>query len=147
MPTAEASRRIDAAQQDVWDVIADPHHLARWWPRVARVESVSATTFTEVLVTAKGRPVRADFTVVESVPPRLARWRQELEGTPFARFLVAAETELRLAAAPGDAGTDVTLVVHETPHGVLTRLGAVMMRRAARRRLSDALDGLARIVA
>jgi uncharacterized protein YndB with AHSA1/START domain len=147
MPTAEVTRRIDADQRDVWEVIADPHHLARWWPRVTRVESVSATAFTEVLVTAKGRPVRADFTVVEADPPRLARWRQELEGTPFARFLDAAETELRLEASSAEGATDVTLVVRETPHGLVTRLGAVMMRRAAQRRLSDALDGLARIVA
>ncbi len=147
MPTTEVSRTIDAAQQDVWEVIADPHHLARWWPRVTRVEAVDATTFTEVLVTAKGKPVRADFTIVEAVAPRLARWRQELEGTPFARFLTAAETELRLAPASNGAGTEVTLAVRETPHGMLTRLGTFMMRRAARRRLDDALDGLARIVA
>lgn len=147
MPTTEVTATLAAAQADVWAVAADPHHLARWWPRVSRVEAVEGTAFTEVLMTAKGRPVRADFTIVESDPPRLARWRQDLEGTPFARFLTVAETELRLAPTPDGSGTEVTLAVRETPHGMLTRLGTVMMRRAARRRLQDALDGLARIVA
>lgn len=147
MPTTEVSRTIPAAQQDVWDVIADPQHLARWWPRVTRVESVGKATFTEVLLTAKGRPVRADFTIVESDAPNRARWRQDLEGTPFGRFLAASETELRLNPAGDGAATEVTLAVRETPQGVLNRLGAVMMRRAARRRLQEALDGLTRIVA
>ena len=147
MAVTELTRTIPGTQQDVWDLIADPHHLSRWWPRVSRVEAVDATTFTEVLLTAKGKPVRADFTIVEAVEPRLARWRQDLEGTPFARFLTVAETELRLTPAPGGAGTEVTLTLTETPHGALTRLGSVMMRRAARRRLHDALDGLAQIVA
>ncbi len=147
MPTTEVSATVPAAQRDVWAIIADPQHLARWWPRVTRVEAVEGATFTEVLLTAKGRPVRADFTILESDAPRLARWRQELEGTPFARFLTLAETELRLAPAPDGAGTRVTLSVRETPHGMLTRLGTFMMRRAARRRLQEALDGLARIVA
>ena len=147
MATTEVQATIAAAPQDVWAVISDPHHLSRWWPRVSRVEAVSPTAFTEVLLTAKGRPVRADFTIVVADAPRLARWRQELEGTPFARFLTEAETELRLESADGGAATEVTLAVHERPYGFTTRLGALLMRRAARRRLQDALDGLARIVA
>jgi len=147
MATTVVSRTLAAAQQDVWDVIADPHHLSRWWPRVSRVEAVDAGTFTEVLMTTKGKPVRADFTIVEAVAPSLARWRQELDGTPFARVLAQAETELRLAPAPDGTGTEVTLSVHETAHGMSNRLGTFLMRRAARRRLHDALDGLARIVA
>jgi len=146
MARTEVSRTLAAAQQDVWAVIADPHHLARWWPRVTRVEAIESTRFTEVLMTAKGKPVRADFTIVEAQEPHLARWRQDLEGTPFARVLAEAETELRLAPAP-DGGTEVTLAVSETAHGMSNRLGTLMMRRAARRRLYDALDGLERIVA
>jgi uncharacterized protein YndB with AHSA1/START domain len=146
MSVVEVSRTLAAAQEDVWAVIADPHHLSRWWPRVTRVEGVDGDRFTEVLTTAKGRSVRADFTIVEADPPRRARWRQELEGSPFARVLAEAETELRLAPAADGAGTEVTLVARETAHGMSNRLGTFLMRRAARQRLSDALEGLARIV-
>ena len=85
-------------------MIADPHHLPRWWPRVTRVEAVDDASFTEVFSTKKGRPVRADFRVVESdAPGRRRMWAQELEGSPFARFLKSAETEVRLDPAPGTA--------------------------------------------
>ena len=40
MPTARRSRTIAAPAQELWDVIRDPHHLPRWWPRVTRVEDV-----------------------------------------------------------------------------------------------------------
>jgi uncharacterized protein YndB with AHSA1/START domain len=146
MARTEVSRTLAAAPADVWAVVADPHHLARWWPRVTRVEGIDGDRFTEVLMTAKGKPVRADFTVVETDPPRRTRWRQDLEGTPFARVLAAAETELILAPAADGEGTEVTLAVEETARGMSNRLGTLLMRRAARRRLQLALDGLQRIV-
>ena len=146
MARSEATRAVGAAPEDVWAIVADPHHLVRWWPRVTRVEGVGKESFTEVLSTSKGRPVRADFTVVESQEPTLRRWRQEIAGTPFAGFLARSETEVRLSPGEDGAGTRVLLAVDETPHGVLARLGTVMLRRAARRRLDEALDGLARIV-
>ena len=62
---AAASRTIAASPEAVWDVVGDPHHLPRWWPRVTRVEGVQADAFTEVLMGAKGKIVRADFTVLD----------------------------------------------------------------------------------
>ena len=64
MGTARRSRTIAAPAEELWEVIRDPHHLPRWWPRVSRVESVEGDEFTEVLKTAKGKVVRADFNVV-----------------------------------------------------------------------------------
>jgi hypothetical protein len=127
-------------------VIGDPHHLARWWPRVTRVEAVDEESFTQVFTTSKGRQLRADFTVMRSEPPHLIAWRQELEGTPFARFLSLAETEIALAPGTAGAGTCVSLEVRESAEGCLNRLGGFLMRRAARRRLDEALDGLERII-
>jgi carbon monoxide dehydrogenase subunit G len=147
MPTTRRSRIISATPQEVWAVVEDPHHLPRWWPRVTRVEAVDDASFTEVFTTKKGRPVRADFRVVESDAPGLRRmWVQELEGTPFARFLKSAQTEVRLDPAPQDGGTEVTLEQRESPHGFFTHFGGFMMRRAARQRLDAALDSLARIL-
>jgi uncharacterized protein YndB with AHSA1/START domain len=145
MPTTRRSRTIASAPEEVWAVVADPHHLPRWWPRVARVEDVEGDAFTEVLATRKGRGVRADFRVVESDAPRRRCWAQELAGTPFERMFSAAETEVRLDPA-GGAGTRVTLELRQSVHGFFNRFGGFMFRRAARATLEEALDALERIV-
>jgi len=33
---------IPAPRADVWNVVSDPYHLPRWWPKVTRVESEAA---------------------------------------------------------------------------------------------------------
>jgi alkyldihydroxyacetonephosphate synthase len=38
VPTTKHTRTIAAPAGEVWELIGDPHHLPRWWPRVARVE-------------------------------------------------------------------------------------------------------------
>jgi len=152
MPTARRSRTIRAPAQELWEVIRDPHHLPRWWPRVTRVEAVDGDAFTEVLSTSRGRAVRADFRVVRAEEPaHTLTWAQQVEGTPFARVLAAAETELRLEPAEGSA-TDVTIELRQTlARGsgggrFFARFGSPIVRRAARRTLEEALDGLERIV-
>jgi hypothetical protein len=47
-----------------------------------------------------------------------------------------------VALAPAGAGTQVGLAVHQRPVG-WARFGGLMLRRAARRQLDEALDGLA----
>ncbi|HEY3758795.1 MAG TPA: SRPBCC family protein [Solirubrobacteraceae bacterium] len=145
MPTTRRTRAIAAPAQDIWELIDDPHHLPRWWPRVARVESVEPTAFTEVLASRRGRLVRADFRVVARDERDLVlRWSQQVEETPFARVLAAAETELRLE--PAGRTTNVTIELRQTLHGLFPNLGASRVRRAARATLDEALDGLERIV-
>jgi uncharacterized protein YndB with AHSA1/START domain len=149
VPTARASRRISASAQELWEVVSDPHHLPRWWPRVSSVEDVEADAFTEVMRTAKGKIVRADFNIAAADPgTRTLTWRQRIEGTPFARVLAAAETELTLAEAseqPGAVATDVTIELRQTLTGFFPRFGGWMVRRAATDTLKGALDGLERI--
>jgi uncharacterized protein YndB with AHSA1/START domain len=134
------SRVVPAAPEELWPTVADPYHLPRWWPRVERVELVQADGFTQLLRTDKGRSIRADFRVVQSRRPELRRWRQEVAGTPFEGILASAETEVRLEPA-GDGATRVTLVSEQKLRG-MARLGGFMVRRAARRALDGALDGL-----
>ena len=56
--------------------------------------------FTEVMRTRKGKVVRADFDVVaKDESARLITWAQCVQGTPFARVLRSAETDVRLVAA------------------------------------------------
>jgi uncharacterized protein YndB with AHSA1/START domain len=144
VPTVRRSRTLRATPEEVWAVVADAHHLPRWWPRVTRVEGVEADAFTQVLTTDKGVAVRADFRVVEASPPAVLRWEQQVANTPFERILAASEVEIRLADA-GGAATDVAITLTQRLRGV-GALGGVMVRRAGRRQLDRALDGLEAIV-
>jgi uncharacterized protein YndB with AHSA1/START domain len=160
VPTARRSRRIAASAEELWALVSDPHHLPRWWPRVTRVEDVGEGAFTEVMTTAKGKVVRADFDLVRT-DEQLGSltWSQRVQGTPFGRLLKSAETEVRLA--PGQAGapsaiaagspqeiapeTEVTIEMRQALTGFFPRFGGFMVRRAALATIDEALDGLERI--
>lgn len=139
MPTVRRSRRLAATPEAVWALVGDPHRLAGWWPRVERVEQVTAGRFTEVLRTRSGRGVRADFRLAEIDGPRAIAWEQEVEGTPFERVLARSRTTVTLAGA--DGGTQVRLELAQRMRG-LSLFGGLLVRRAARRTLTEALDGL-----
>ncbi len=144
MPIARRSRTIAAPPGQLWEVISDPHHLPRWWPRVHRVEDVSEGAFTEVMKTSRGKLVRADFELLRSDSGTATlTWSQRVEGTPFARVLRSAETEVALAAE--GAGTRVTIELRQQLAGMLPKLGGFIVRRAALETLDEALDGLERI--
>jgi uncharacterized protein YndB with AHSA1/START domain len=158
VPTARRSRTIAASADELWGVLSDPHHLPRWWPRVTRVEDVEDGAFTEVMTTSKGKVVRADFDLLEAdEQERSLRWSQRVEGTPFARLLKSAETEVRLAPASdgqdlpagqegfGAPATVVTIELRQALTGFFPRFGGFMVRRAAAATIDEALNGLERI--
>jgi uncharacterized protein YndB with AHSA1/START domain len=142
VPTAQRTRKLSASQQEVWELIADPHHMPRWWPGVTRMEAVEGDRFTQVFKTKKGRPVRVDFHVLASEAPWSRAWEQEIVGTPFERVL--GESIIEVALAPVDGGTEVTIAQHQKLRGY-SRTGGLLLRRATRSKLDEALDGLARI--
>jgi uncharacterized protein YndB with AHSA1/START domain len=144
VPTVRRSRTLHAPPEEIWLIVGDVYHLPRWWPRVTRVEGVEDDAFTQVLTTAKGVPVRADFRVVESAAPRVQRWAQQLVNTPFERVLAASEVEVRLEP-DGDSATRVALSLVQRLRG-LALLGSFMVRTAGRRQLDDALNGLEALV-
>jgi uncharacterized protein YndB with AHSA1/START domain len=170
MPETSRSRTVAMPAEELWDVISDPHHLPRWWPRVSRVEDVEQDAFTEVMKTRKGKLVRADFRVVaRDHAAHSLTWAQQVEGSPFARVLRSAETEIRLtpvdaSGSPSRGGGDgvqrvsATVVSIELRQemagysqssglfmGFSARFGSPMVRRAARATIDEALDGLERI--
>lgn len=174
MPTVHHSRTLPVTAERLWEVIGDPHHLPRWWPRVHRVEGVDAEVFTEVLVSEKGKMVRADFRLLEKRPERKIVWAQQIDGSPFARVLRSAETEIALlpieptlpgarpAGGAGAIGTEVTIELRQTMRGfewggprstwghrwamgMLPKSGAFLVRRAASATIEEALEGLERI--
>jgi uncharacterized protein YndB with AHSA1/START domain len=140
MPTVRRARTLSATPEELWAIVGDAYHLPRWWPRVTRVEGVEGEAFTQVLTTAKGVPVRADFQVVESAAPAVRRWEQQLVNTPFERILTASSVEIRLERA-GDAATRVAITLAQRLRG-LGLLGGLRVRSAGRRQLDGALDGL-----
>jgi uncharacterized protein YndB with AHSA1/START domain len=158
MPTATASRRIPAPAEELWRIVSDPYHLPRWWPRVERVEDVDGGAFTEVMRTRKGKTVRADFDVVRTDEPAgTVVWEQRLAGTPFAGVLAFSQTELRVRESPGaaEATSEVTIEMRQELAGEATprlkvfggrplwpSMAQRMVRKAARKMIDEALDGL-----
>lgn len=145
MPTARRERTIAASPQALWEVVADPHHFPRWWPGVTRMEGVSDSGWTQVFMTKKGRAVRVDFQLLRSEAPDdgsgQRSWEQEIAGTPFERVLSESITEVRLQAV--DGGTRVSIAQQQKLKGY-SRTGGMMLNRATRKRLDEALDGLDR---
>lgn len=151
MAKASRSRTIAAEPQAVWEVVEDPHHMPRWWPGVTRMEGVEEDRFTQVFRTKKGRSVRVDFELCSSerevagdgeVYARRS-WAQEIPGTPFERVLSESVIDVVLEPAEG-GGTRVTIEQRQKLRGY-SRTGGLMLRRATRQRLDQALDGLQRI--
>jgi uncharacterized protein YndB with AHSA1/START domain len=150
MPKVTRSKVIAAAPERVWEMVADPHHMPRWWPLAVRVEDVREgdepgdLEWTVVLRTDSGTQVRADYSGEAVREGRRFRWEQQLAGTPFERIMKAARVEVGVEPAEGgDPGASVTIRSEESLRG-LSRLGATMIRGAARRRLDEALEGLQR---
>ncbi len=136
------AKTVRAPRDEVWELIADPYHLPRWWPRVQRVEEVVGNGWTKVMISSRGRAVRADYTRVETDAPRRVLWRQEVDESPFERLLAEASIEIELEEQ-GEERTRVRLTADQTLRGK-TRFGGMMVRRATRRNLDEALDGLKR---
>lgn len=143
MPVVSRARVVAAPQQDVWELVSDPHHLPRWWPGVVRVEEASALAWTKVLATDKGKAIRADFTRQAAEEPRRLAWKQELLESPFERIM--RESSVEIGLEPDPAGTNVKLTAVRRLRG-LSRLGGFMVRRATRKQLDEALDGLQQAV-
>jgi len=145
MPKARRSRVIAADRRSVWEVVSDPYHRTRWWPKVSRVEDVherdggSGTRWTEILTTASGKGVRAEFRSLWSRDLEGLAWEQQIEGTPFAKVLKSSITQVALADS--GAGTQVTLEADQKLRG-MSRFGGFMLRRATGAQLDEALDGL-----
>jgi carbon monoxide dehydrogenase subunit G len=147
MPTVRRSKVVDAAPDRVWELLADPHHMTRWWPGVTRMEGVEEDRFTQVHMTKKGRGVRVDFHVLGSEPPDGSEpgrrsWSQEVIGTPFERVLNEAITEVEITPAQG--GTKVQIAQIQKLRGY-SHFGGFMLRRATTSRIDEALENLARL--
>jgi uncharacterized protein YndB with AHSA1/START domain len=134
-------RVVSGAPTDVWRIVSDPARLPGWWPGVSRVEEATREAWTTVLISPKGKSVRADYSLVEAREPEWLQWRQEVEESPFERLLAASITELELEAEPG-GGTRVRLTLNQRARG-WARFSPFQLRAAAARQAEGALEGLA----
>jgi uncharacterized protein YndB with AHSA1/START domain len=147
VPRISRRRRIDAAPDAVWSLVADPYNLPRWWPRTIRVENVEQkaagkrSQWTKVLETAEGRGVRADYRCLSSAEGERYVWEQQVEQTPFEKILRSSVLEIGLDARNGE--TEVELTSRQSLRG-MSRFGSPMMRHATGRTLEEALDGIER---
>jgi uncharacterized protein YndB with AHSA1/START domain len=137
-------RVVSGAPDDVWRIVSDPARLTAWWPGVSRVEDASRQAWTTVLVSPKGKSVRADYSLVHALEPELLRWKQEVEESPFERLLSSASTEIALKPEPS-GGTRVRLTLDQRPRG-WARFSPFQLRAAARRQAEEALAGLAELL-
>ena len=144
MPTVARRRRVAAPASAVWALVSEPGRLAEWWPGVTRVEEASPHAWTTVLLSPRGKPVRADYTRAEYEHPRLMAWRQELAESPFERILSESLTRVELAPE-GERTTAVELTLKHRGRG-FGRFGWLQLRRAARRQAEEALDNLGELV-
>jgi len=147
VPRVTRRRTIAAPVDEVWSLVSDPYSLPRWWPKVARVESVDRkpegrrSQWTKVLETAEGRGVRADYRCLSSAEGERYVWEQQLAGSPFERHLRRSVVEIGLRAE--GASTEVSLVSEQKLRG-MSRLGGPLMRGGQGKILDQALDGLER---
>jgi uncharacterized protein YndB with AHSA1/START domain len=134
-------RVVAATPAEVWQVVSDPMRLPAWWPGVTRVEEASSEAWTNVLVSPKGKVVRADYSLLESDEPERVLWRHEVAESPFERLLNDSTVEIALQAAD-EAGTVVRVTLDQSPRG-WARFSPFQLRAAASRQADSALEGLA----
>jgi uncharacterized protein YndB with AHSA1/START domain len=137
-------RTLAGAPTEIWRIVSDPARLPAWWPGVSRVEEASREAWTTVLISPKGKSVRADYSLVDAEEPERLRWKQEVEESPFERLLAESVTEIDLEPDPG-GGTRVRLTLNQRPRG-WARFSPFQLRAAAGRQAEAALEGLAELV-
>jgi uncharacterized protein YndB with AHSA1/START domain len=110
VPVARASRELLALPEDVWQFLAEPRHLADWWPGIAAVEpdrrglAVGARWRVRRNQASLLHKAQAEDTLVV-VAAQLAR--------RFAFELVQAKLRAELTLAPaGGRRTQTELEVH-----------------------------------
>jgi uncharacterized protein YndB with AHSA1/START domain len=145
VPVTRRSATVPAPPASVWQTVGDPQQLARWWPRVERVEGVSGSGFTEVLRSDRGALVRADFRLGQRNKPRVIAWTQDLEGTPFEKLLRRSDTTVTLEP-DGEEATRVEVRLEQRLQGI-SRFGGFLVKRAARKQVDGALSALAALYA
>ena len=99
-----------------------------------------------MLLSPKGKAVRADYTRVEAEEPRRLVWRQEVEESPFERILSEAVTEL---SRYGVAGRNLRVfkTSAERESALLQQILAPALRSRNPERRKEAVEALENLAA
>jgi len=138
MPRVEAARELLAPREDVWAFIAEPHHLADWWPAIAAVQPDRRGFAPGARWQVHGRnrpslfrrPSPSGTLLVLAIEP-LERWAFQLTGERL-------EVEIRLSASAPDRTVAVVSVTgpwliglgKSLPRSALARLHALCQTAA-----------------
>lgn len=139
MPTASVALEVPGAAESIWDWVADPARLPRWWPAVDRVDRPSSDVYTRWVRSPRGNAVAMTFRLSELEPGRRAVWTQQLEGTAFERSIRSAEETIEIV--PEADSTVVRLTLRRRLRGT-ARLGSAFIGRGQRRELEMARAAL-----
>lgn len=133
MPQAVAERELLAPVEDVWRFLAEPHHLADWWPGLAAVEPDRRGFATGARWKVRGsgraslfRRAHAEDTIVigEITAPSRVSWQH-----------VAQRLDVRIELEPAGRRTTARLTVRSPwlfgfarslPREALARLHALI---------------------
>lgn len=146
MPSVTRKTIVNAAPDQVYDLISDPVRLADWWPRVVRVEDVSGkpgaerTRWTCVLGAESGRLLRLDYRCSGATRPDRYEWEHELEGTPYEKHLAKQAFKVNIAESNG--GSEVSVTTINSLRGT-AKIAGFSMKKGQRRLIDDALEALA----
>ena len=131
-------------RERVWALVSDPDRLPRWWPARDPGRGGGRRGLDDrARDAARGKTVRADYTLLESRRARAAAWRQELEESPFERIML--DSSLTESAGAGrSGGTRVRLADRTRLRGLRRASAAIQVRRRSRATGSTRrCDGLA----
>ena len=139
-PCSARDRRPSADR--VWELVADPHNLPRWWPETVRVEDVAGIARRASAAASRRSSRRARDAA--SAPTSAAPARPPASGSSGSRRSTARRSRASCAApmlelrldAEERIGSRVTLEAPSALRG-LSRLGAPMMRGRDRAPLDD----------
>ena len=138
MPAYAASRELLAARDDVWSFLAQPRHLADWWPGISAVEpdrrglapGARWRVLTDNRPTLLRKPnVQGGLLVIDVEPPARVTWQLLAE---------RIDVELRLEETAPDRTRAILAVEgpwliglsRRLPHRALVRLHALCQTAA-----------------
>ena len=112
MPTVRATRELLASPEDVWRFLAEPYHLADWWPALGAVEPDRRGVATQ----ARWRVTRRESSLFRKADAEDTLVVTAVEApTRFAFELVRARIRAELRLARAGAGRSTANLTVEGP--------------------------------
>ena len=139
LPSTSIEVPLSVSADQVWEWVADPGRLPRWWPDVDRVDRPGEATYVRWVTSPRGRAVPMRFELSSLEPGVCVTWSQAIIGTAFERAVKSATEEISLKSV--DDGSLVRLTISRKLRGT-AKLGSFFVRRGQKQQLALAAEGL-----